>query len=51
MEEDDGNGSNIFKERIISSNIFSLVEIEKIKSNIELFEKCYLLGVIDAQTC
>lgn len=49
MEEDDGNGSNVFKERIINSKIFSLVEIEVIKSNFELFEKCYLLGVLDAQ--
>ena len=50
MEEDDG-GNGLFLERIINSNVFSLVEIDIIKTKLELFEKCYLLGVIDAQNC
>ena len=47
MEEDEGNG--LFFERVLSSNIFSLSEIEMIKNNKSLYEKCYLLGVIDAE--
>lgn len=47
MEEDEGNG--LFLERVLSSNIFSLSEIEMIKNNKSLYEKCYLLGVIDAE--
>ena len=47
MEEDEGNG--LFLERVLNSNIFSLCEIETIKSGKNLYEKCYLLGVIDAE--
>lgn len=46
-EEDSENG--LFFERVLNSNIFSLSEIEMIKSNRSLYEKCYLLGVIDAE--
>lgn len=37
----------IFKSRIIASNIFSKEEQEKIEENYLLFEKCYCLGILD----
>lgn len=39
--------NEIFKSRIIESNIFSREEQEKIKENYLLFKKCYCLGVLD----
>ena len=47
MEEDENN--NLFLNRILSSKVFSKDEIDVIKSNFNLYEKCYLLGVLDAQ--
>lgn len=46
MEEDD---NNLFLNRILNSNVFLKDEINVIKSNFYLYEKCYLLGILDAQ--
>ena len=43
MEED-----SVLK-RISESNLFTTEEINMIIENIILYEKCYLLGVLDAQ--
>lgn len=45
MEED----NNLFIERIEQCNLFTKQEINDIKSSIILYERCYLLGVLDAQ--
>lgn len=47
MEE--GDCKNIIIDRMIESKIFNKEEIDMLKSNIILYEKCYLLGVLDAQ--
>lgn len=47
MEE--GDCKNIVIERMIESKIFNKEEIDILKNNITLYEKCYLLGVLDAQ--
>lgn len=39
----------VFTERITLSNIFIENEIIHINENRTLFEKCYLLGVIDSK--
>lgn len=40
---------NIFLKRIKESKIFTEEEIEAIKNNYILYERCYFLGVLDAQ--
>lgn len=47
MEEDDRD--NLFLNRTTNCNIFSKEEINIIKSNFYLYEKCYFLGILDAQ--
>lgn len=47
MEE--GNNKNVIIERMIESKIFNAEEINILQNNITLYEKCYLLGVLDAQ--
>lgn len=42
MEDD------LFLKRLENSNTFNKEEKEKIKSNKNLFEKCYYLGLLDA---
>lgn len=37
----------LFLKRIIESNIFNEKEIKTIKADNLLYEKCYLLGVLD----
>lgn len=40
----------VFKNRIIESNIFSKKEQEKIKEEYLLFKKCYCLGIFDVES-
>lgn len=44
MEEE-----NIFLKRIKESKIFTEEQIEAIKNDYILYERCYLLGVLDMQ--
>lgn len=37
----------IFKDRIIKSNIFNEKEKKRMKKNYLLYKKCYLLGILD----
>ncbi len=37
----------VFKSRIVASNIFSKEEKERIEENYLLFKKCYCLGILD----
>lgn len=39
----------IFKSRIKESKIFTKQEISVILSNVNLFSKCYTLGIIDTK--
>lgn len=39
--------NEVFKERIIKSNIFNKKEQETIEKNYLLFKKCYCLGILD----
>ena len=39
--------TEIFKDRIITSNIFSKEEQERIEEDYLLFNKCYCLGILD----
>ena len=39
----------LFIKRIEESNIFNKEEIELIKSSYILYERCYLLGLLDAK--
>ena len=38
---------NIFLQRIVESKIFTEEQIEVIKNDYILYERCYLLGVLD----
>ena len=40
---------NIFLQRIVESKIFTEEQIEAIKNDYILYERCYLLGVLDMQ--
>ena len=40
---------NIFLKRIVESKIFTEEQIETIKNDYILYERCYLLGVLDMQ--
>ena len=43
------NIEELFLNRIYESNAFSKNEINVIKNKLNLFEKCYLLGIIDTK--
>lgn len=45
MEEE-----NLFLKRIVESNIFNEKEIKTIKTDNLLYEKCYLLGILDIKS-
>lgn len=38
---------NIFRSRIVTSNIFSKEEQQRIEEDYLLFSKCYCLGILD----
>ena len=40
---------NVFLTRVIESKIFNQEEINTIQKGYILYEKCYLLGVLDTQ--
>lgn len=39
--------NEVFKKRIVESNIFNKEEQEDLKSNYLLYRKCYFLGILD----
>jgi hypothetical protein len=40
---------NIFLQRIVESKIFTEEQIKTIKNDYILYERCYLLGILDMQ--